>query len=75
MSDRPPGVPTHGWTFDGKIVKLSGKAILLNSPLKMVTREGWPAWYPTTSGEYQVKKSGKAKTNRGPLDFFGREHE
>lgn len=75
MSERPQEIPTYGWTEDGKVVRLFGKTIAQPSPIKMVTGDGWDAWYYVMPGEYKVKESKRPKKLRSPLDFFGCEPE
>jgi len=65
MDERPPGIPTYGWTEAGGIVILKGKAAPGRSPIKKVTAEGWDAWYPVHPGEYVLADNKKSKKERG----------
>ena len=67
---RPAGMPEFGWTSDGRLVRLSERAVN-RKPLKLVTAEGWVKWYPATASEIEKYIASRRATKRAePRDGF-----
>lgn len=56
---RPAGMPTFGWTEEGRVVRLTERAST-RKLLKLVTREGWTRWYPATDQEIRIYLASRA---------------
>jgi hypothetical protein len=51
LPPRPVMPPTFGWTRGGHVVALPRtEAEERRDPVRLVTGEGWPDWYPPTHG-------------------------
>lgn len=60
---RPDGMPTFGFTEDGRVVRLSERAAI-RKPLRLVTAEGWSRWYPATDREIRMYLDRKSRVAR-----------
>jgi hypothetical protein len=63
---RPPGVPTYGYTQHMHVVELATRTPSeeRSDPIKLVTAEGWPGWYPVTAGDLRERGLNRACRGR-----------